>query len=266
MMASACVGFQWCGTSSSCREQNGRLPSRVLQPRSLSYGRSYNSLQVRAIGEPGVVDDVQNQQDARTSAPTQAGINNVVPFLVGEKPGFDGRDWAAAFNSQPGEFDYVIDEIEGSIPAQLTGTLFRNGPANFQRGDQKYAHMLDGDGYVSRFTFTEDGEVHFRSRYVRTRDLMDEEKAGRLLYRSTFGTQRAGGGFRNAFDLKLKNPANTNVLLWGDKLLALWEVGILGCPYALAGRIGAPMLSYIIGGLDPSWMHMHAVNLLRRGV
>ena len=29
---------------------------------------------------------------------------------------------------------------------------------------------------------------------------------------------------RNAFDLKLKNPANTNVLCWGNRLLALWEV------------------------------------------
>ena len=36
--------------------------------------------------------------------------------------------------------------------------------------------------------------------------------------------QRAGGALTNAFDLKLKNPANTNVLAWGNRLFALWEV------------------------------------------
>ena len=30
----------------------------------------------------------------------------------------------------------------------------------------------------------------------------------------------------NALDLKLKNPANTNVVLWGGRLLALWEVRV----------------------------------------
>ena len=36
--------------------------------------------------------------------------------------------------------------------------------------------------------------------------------------------QRPGGVLCNAFDLKLKNPANTNVMCWGNRLLALWEV------------------------------------------
>lgn len=37
-----------------------------------------------------------------------------------------------------------------------------------------------------------------------------------------------GGFIANAFDLYLKNPANTNVVEWGKRLLALWEVQ----PYA----------------------------------
>ena len=53
-----------------------------------------------------------------------------------------------------------------------------------------------------------------------------EEAAGRLLYRTTFGTQKAGGTARNAFDIRLKSPANTNVLATADgSLLALWEAG-----------------------------------------
>ena len=38
-----------------------------------------------------------------------------------------------------------------------------------ERGDKRYKHMLDGDGYVSSFSFGEGNRVHFRSRYVRTR-------------------------------------------------------------------------------------------------
>lgn len=56
------------------------------------------------------------------------------------------------------------------------------------------------------------------------RELIHEEKAGSIAYRSTFGTQRVGGFIANAFDLYLKNPANTNVVEWGKRLLALWEV------------------------------------------
>ena len=44
------------------------------------------------------------------------------------------------------------------------------------------------------------------------------------MHRNTFGTQRAGGPLANAFDLQLKNPANTNVIEWGGRLLSLWEV------------------------------------------
>ncbi|KAK9823367.1 hypothetical protein WJX72_002263 [[Myrmecia] bisecta] len=145
-------------------------------------------------------------------------------------PGFRNDDWAAAFQSQPSEYSYWIDEIEGTIPEGLRGTLFRNGPGNFERGKQKYHHMLDGDGYVCAFSFNFDGRVHFKSRYVRTRELINEERENRVLYRNTFGTQKAGGPLRNAFDLQLKNPANTNVIVWGRRLFALWEAG---APYEL---------------------------------
>lgn len=39
----------------------------------------------------------------------------------------------------------------------------------FERGKHKYAHVLDGDGYVCSFSFDDQGRVHFRSAYVKTR-------------------------------------------------------------------------------------------------
>lgn len=69
----------------------------------------------------------------------------------------------------------------------------------------------------------DNGSAHFRNRFVRTEGFLREQKAGKILYRGVFGTQKPGGWLANAFDLQLKNIANTNVIYWGDKLLALWE-------------------------------------------
>lgn len=71
------------------------------------------------------------------------------------------------------------------MPATLRGTLFRNGPGRFERGEQKYEHMLDGDGYVQSFSFGDDGSVFFRSKYVHTKyaAILDLCLKGTLLYR-----------------------------------------------------------------------------------
>ena len=38
------------------------------------------------------------------------------------------KEWRRGYDSQPNEYEYEITEIEGQIPAELSGTLFRNGP------------------------------------------------------------------------------------------------------------------------------------------
>lgn len=53
-----------------------------------------------------------------------------------------------------------------------------------------------------------------------------ELKAKKILYRGTFGTQKEGGFLANFLDLRRKNVANTNVVYWGKRLLALWEGGL----------------------------------------
>ncbi|MBE9210297.1 carotenoid oxygenase family protein [Nostoc sp. LEGE 06077] len=132
------------------------------------------------------------------------------------------EDWQGAYQSITQEYDYWIDDIEGQIPPELQGTLFRNGPGLLDVNGQRIHHPIDGDGMISRITFT-DGRAHFRNRFVQTEDYLAEQKAGKILYRGAFGTQKPGGWLANIFDLKIKNPANTSVIYWGEKLLALWE-------------------------------------------
>ncbi|MGB3239509.1 MAG: carotenoid oxygenase family protein [Geitlerinemataceae cyanobacterium] len=134
-------------------------------------------------------------------------------------------DWQRGYLSQPNEYDYWIDEIDGEIPPELEGTLFRNGPGLLDVGGQPIHHPFDGDGMICSIAFAQ-GRAYFRNRFVETEGYLAEKKAGKLLYRGVFGTQKSGGWLANLFDLKLKNIANTNVIYWGGKLLALWEAAL----------------------------------------
>ena len=64
-----------------------------------------------------------------------------------------------------------------------------------------------------------------------------ESEVGRqkILFRGSFGTQKPGGAGRNAFDIFMKNAANTNVIYFEGRLLALFEAAqpIAMNPYSL---------------------------------
>ncbi|GAB4299040.1 MAG: carotenoid oxygenase family protein [Oscillatoriaceae cyanobacterium] len=131
-------------------------------------------------------------------------------------------DWRQGYQSLYDEHDYWIDDIEGQIPPELNGTFFRNGPGLLDIHGYPLHHPFDGDGMIVKVSFA-NGRAHFSNRYVRTAGFVAEQKAGKPLYRGVFGTQKPGGFLANIFDTKIKNIANTNVIYWGDKLLAMWE-------------------------------------------
>jgi all-trans-8'-apo-beta-carotenal 15,15'-oxygenase len=138
---------------------------------------------------------------------------------------YNVTDWQRGYESLTTEYSYAIENIEGEIPHGLEGTLFRNGPGRLDVNGEYFHHPFDGDGMISAVSFKE-GKAWFRNRYVRTEGFLAESAAGKILYRGVFGTQKPGGWLANAFDLKLKNIANTSVVYWGDRLLALWEAGL----------------------------------------
>ena len=163
-------------------------------------------------------------------------------------PSYNQQDWQKGYRSLIEEYDYAIDEVDGQIPPELQGTLFRNGPGLLDVAGQPYHHPFDGDGMISAIAF-QHGRAHFRSRFVRTEGFVAEQQAKKILYRGVFGTQKPGGPLANAFDLRRKNIANTNVIYWGGKLLALWEAA---APYRLDPSTLETMgLDDLNGGLQP---------------
>jgi len=158
------------------------------------------------------------------------------------------EEWKGGYESQPNEYEYEIQDIEGKIPPELVGTLFRNGPGLLDIGGTSIHHPFDGDGMISAFSF-KDGKAYFRNRFVRTEAYVQEKAAGEILYRGVFGTQKPGGWLNNVFDLKLKNIANTSVIYWGGKLLALWEAAE---PHRLdPATLETIGIDYLDGVLEP---------------
>ncbi len=131
--------------------------------------------------------------------------------------------WSKVLATPATEFPLTpLSVISGSIPSQLSGTLYRNGPARLERGGQKVGHWFDGDGAILAVHFAE-GLATATYRYVQSKGYQTETAAGRYLY-ANYG-MNAPGGFWNNWLKGTKNSANTSVLPLSDRLLALWEGG-----------------------------------------
>jgi all-trans-8'-apo-beta-carotenal 15,15'-oxygenase len=137
---------------------------------------------------------------------------------------FDEDTWRLAHQTVKEELDTTLAFVEGAVPPTLRGTLFRNGPGRFERGGVPYHHVFDGDGHLTRISFSASG-ISYRNRFVRTPAFLQEERCDKILHRS-FGTNVPGGVAKNALRLNFRNAANTNIIWHGNRLLTLWEAGI----------------------------------------
>jgi len=149
--------------------------------------------------------------------------------------------------------------IEGELPRELHGTLYRNGP-NPQFAPRGRHHWFDGDGMIHAFRLR-DGRASYRNRWVRTQRFARERAAGESLF----------GGIADMAQTDPRvagipaNAANTNIVWHAGRLLALWEAGpphaldphtldTFG-PHDFAGRLTGAMTAH--PKLDPETGEMH---------
>jgi carotenoid cleavage dioxygenase len=117
------------------------------------------------------------------------------------------------------EADVFDCEVWGKIPTDIEGNFYRmQCDFQYRPPQNEWPTGFNGDGHVSRFNFS-NGNVNFRSRYVKTSRLNAERAAHRRLY----------GVYRNHYtdDPSVKDlprsAANTHLYWHGGKLLTLKE-------------------------------------------
>src|SRR5215471_21107158 len=159
----------------------------------------------------------QQSQNASSASHAASAHPEIAPD-VDFAPGIE-----AAFPAEFEEFDCPLECVEGKVPEFVRGSYYLNGPGRFKLNDLSYRHWLDGDGMVSRLRFEAEC-VHFRNRYVLSRKLVEEQSAGKPLFR-TFGTSFANSRL-NRVNNGLESPVNVSVYPFGNRLLAFGEQGL----------------------------------------
>ncbi|MCX7125513.1 MAG: carotenoid oxygenase family protein, partial [Gammaproteobacteria bacterium] len=124
----------------------------------------------------------------------------VSPFLEGN---------FAPYRSE-GKFDSL--EIVGKIPDDLNGVLLRNGP-NPQFDPVGSYHWFNGDGMLHAIRINQ-GRASYDNKWVRTERFKLENKAGKGLHPSDLSAENEDDN---------GNTANTNIIAYHEKLLALNE-------------------------------------------
>ncbi len=123
----------------------------------------------------------------------------------------------AAWHPTDQETDYEVTEIEGALPRELCGTLYRNGPNQHVAPEAGVdaMHLFDGDGMVHAFRF-EEGRAWARNRYVRNECFLREEAEGRYLWNGVGAAAHppAGG---------MRQQHNTNIVPHAGRLFAMVE-------------------------------------------
>ncbi|MBV8652517.1 MAG: carotenoid oxygenase family protein [Alphaproteobacteria bacterium] len=112
-------------------------------------------------------------------------------------------------------------QIEGKIPDELRGSLYRNGPGLFERGGVRKPHLLDGDGLVQRLSFAE-GIARYQNAFVRTPKFNAEEAAGAFRF-ATWSMRRQGGLIANLGGGSVRSQAGVTVYPFDNGLYAFDE-------------------------------------------
>lgn len=141
-----------------------------------------------------------------------------------------GADWTLAVRDvQADVAPRLMRRVQGRMPDDLAGVLYRNGPALWRRPGGGSGHWFDGDGLIRRFALG-DGQATLTARFADTPKRRLEARLGAMVQPGygTAGTDQAEVGGPDDV-----NPANTSVMVAGEQVWALWEGG---SPLALDGE------------------------------
>ena len=136
-------------------------------------------------------------------------------------------DYRRGFQSLDHEIHEPTLPIEGDLPEWLTGTLIRNGPAQFEVGNQDYNHWFDGHAMLHAFRM-DGGTIGYRNRFVESRsrqEALDQEEIARSEF-ATDPCMSIFGRIMSIFNPAPTDNASINVARLDDAYVALTETPI----------------------------------------
>ncbi len=126
------------------------------------------------------------------------------------------------------EDERTIDALEltGALPAWLSGSLLRTGPAKFEVGETRMRHWFDGLAMLHRFTIA-GGSVSYGNRFLHSRSYRAAQEQGKLVY-GEFATDPCRSLFKRVQTMfspssTLPDNANVNVMRLGERFVAMTE-------------------------------------------
>lgn len=152
---------------------------------------------------------------SRLSVLTAGGLIDApigAPLLAGERD--LGR---LAVQSPSAEGVWPDLRVEGAIPMELNGSLYRVAPGQKITFGVTLRHFFDGDAFVTKYELRE-GRANVQARFITTPERRAELTESRMLY-NEFGTLAPDAGRGG------KNQPSINVIRWDGRLLALSEGG-----------------------------------------
>lgn len=131
------------------------------------------------------------------------------------------KPWLLGYRSAAQENYAAQATLSGRWPKALSGTLYRNGPAQHEVAGFRYRHWFAGNGMLQAFRLN-DGKVQHQGRLIQTQKVKEETAAGRALYPGFASTPPNPAPVTSPDSI---NVANISVLPHHNKLYALWEAG-----------------------------------------
>ncbi len=157
----------------------------------------------------------------------QQKLKNVIAD-IDQPPITTHKRWHGLAQSIEQEHDFQALRVEGKLPNDINGTFYQNGPGLFERDEDRYTHVFDCDGLM-RAVKIQDGGATGAAKIVQSEGLLAERQAGKTLMS---GIETTCYGLKPSFNrlkalatgkIDTKNNANTSLVIWQDRLLALYE-------------------------------------------
>jgi carotenoid cleavage dioxygenase len=142
--------------------------------------------------------------------------------------------------------------VEGKIPPELSGAYLRNGMNPKYPPILSYTFPLDGDAMVHG-VWLDHGRARYRNRWVRTRQLAHEDRAGRALYGGILTPALPVPALTGGDTTPFKDSPMINIVCHAGNLLALAEGSP---PYKLAADL-ATIGPWDFGGRLPDGITAH---------